>query len=166
MSRGRNKFFCSTDHFWCWCKSHCRSLIEIKGSAGAVSPLFVSIFAGSFPHFSYEEVLDFQKINLFTLLFNISHIIQYVSQKILFCIAILFLTPLKFKAEQGWHFCKAIIPRGLSMSSQTLYNTLYRFDIKSKTSDFVIPVNINWTSASGSSEFHLTLGLVFRSVYL
>ena len=65
-------FFCLTGHFWGWQKPHCCSLIATKGFSGAVSHLFDPAFAGSFPHFSYKEVPDLQKVNLFTLiLFNI-----------------------------------------------------------------------------------------------
>ena len=38
-------------------------------------------------------------------------------------IAILFLTPLVSKAEQGWHFHKVNIPRGYSMLSHTQTHT-------------------------------------------
>ena len=64
--------FCLTGHFWCWQKSHCCSLIATKGFGGAASHLSDPAFAESFPHCSYKEVPDLQKINLFTLiLFNI-----------------------------------------------------------------------------------------------
>ena len=50
---------------------HCSSF-STKDFGVAVNPLFCPALTGSFPYFSYKEVLDFQKINLFTIiLFNI-----------------------------------------------------------------------------------------------
>ena len=92
-----------TGHFRFSQKSHCSSGIVAKG-------FFYLFFNRSFPHFSYKKVPDSQKISLFPL--------YYFSQKIPPFIAILFLTPLKSEAEQGLHFRKASIPRGIPFQSQ------------------------------------------------
>ena len=65
------RFFCLTDHFWCWCKSV--HVLQLKGFGSSESPLFCPAFTGNFPNFSYKEVHDSQKIKLFTL----TYFIQY-----------------------------------------------------------------------------------------
>ena len=73
--RGRNKVFLfdrSVKRTKMGRKSHCSSHIATKGFGGAVIPLFDPAFTGSFPLFSYKEVPDLQKINLFTFIwFNL-----------------------------------------------------------------------------------------------
>ena len=65
--KGRNKvFFNLTGHFWCSRKSRCSSPVASNGFGCAVNPLFYPAFTGNFPHFSYKEVPNLQKINLFT----------------------------------------------------------------------------------------------------
>ena len=69
--QGRNKVFLFGQSFFVLTQSHCSSPITTKSCAGAVRPLFCTSFIRSFPHFSYKEVPNLQKINLFTLvLFN------------------------------------------------------------------------------------------------
>ena len=71
-SRGWNVFFLFDWSFLVLTKITLLFTYCNKGFGGAVSHLFDPAFAGSFPHFSYKEVPDLQKINLFTLiLFNI-----------------------------------------------------------------------------------------------
>ena len=66
------KFICLIVNFWCRRKSHCSSPIATKCFVGAVSPLFDPTFTGRLSHFSYKEVPDLWKTNLFThVLFNI-----------------------------------------------------------------------------------------------
>ena len=61
-------FFFLSGHFWGWGESYFSSSIATKGFGGAVSSIFDAAFTRSFPHFSFKEVLDLQKINLFTLI--------------------------------------------------------------------------------------------------
>ena len=69
---GQNKVFLFDRSFLVLTESHRSSPIATKGFGGAVNPLFCLAFVGSFPHFSYKEAPDLQKINLFTIiLFNI-----------------------------------------------------------------------------------------------
>ena len=141
------RLFCLAGHFWVWCKSHCSSPIATIGFGGAVTPPFFPAFAGSFPYFSYREVPDLQKINLSTHLFYPLFFSRNTSS-----IAILFPTPLKSKAKQGWHFRKANIPRGYSILSHKhtiKYNPfdLKTFDITSKTA-LVVTVRYNLLNLS------------------
>ena len=50
------RFFCLTGLILT--QSHCSSPITTTGFGCAVGPLFGPVFAGSFPHFSYKEVVD------------------------------------------------------------------------------------------------------------
>ena len=113
LGRGHNKaFFCLIGHFWCWQKTYCRSLIVTKGCGGIVSPLFTPTFTGSFQYFSYKDIPDLQKINLFTLiLFNI--FLRKFHHPLPSCPH----HPWNPQQNKGLNFHKANTPRGYSMSS-------------------------------------------------
>ena len=69
--RGWNKNFLFDRSFLLLTKSHCSSPIATESFGSAVNPLFDPAFT-HFPHFSFKEVPELKKINLFTLiLFNI-----------------------------------------------------------------------------------------------
>ena len=104
------RLICVTGHVWCWWKSHCSSPVATKGFGGTVSPQFDPAFIGSSHHFSHKEVPDLQKP------FH-TYLIFFSKNWVIYCH--LFPNTLKSKEEEGWHFSKASIPRGYSMSSHT-----------------------------------------------
>ena len=114
LSEIKIRLVCLTSHLRCWQKSYCGTSIATKGCGGPASPLFFPVFAGSFSYFTYKEVSDLEKM-IFSTLISFDVFLKNILSRIV----ILFLTPLKFKVEQGSNFRKVNIPKCYSMLSHT-----------------------------------------------
>ena len=107
---GRNKFFLFDQSFLLRLNHIAVHLLQLRVLLVQYVPCFVHLSLEAFPISAIRKCLICRKSTFSHLFYSI------FSLKILSCIAFLFPTPLKSKLEQSWHYRKANISKGYSMS--------------------------------------------------
>ena len=143
--------------------SYCSSPIATNDLGCAVTPLFDPPVTRSFPLFSYKEVPDLQKINLFMfILFNFflrkyHHPLPSCSQH-----------PWNPKLNRTYIFAKRTFMIKQCHHTQTLYKTipfdLWGFDIKSK-GNFIFNISYNFLNLNlhfTDFQHHILLKLLLQ----